>query len=185
MSDKDFPVGKQEKARLNVLKEMAILDSIEEKSFDDMTEMTALIFNVPTVTISLVDETRQWFKSHFGLDACQTERKIAFCNYTVMSDEILEVTDPLNDERFINNPLVTGDLHLRYYCGAPIIIKGQTIGAFCLIDYQSRAALSAGQRKILVTLADIVAKIINSRHLLLKSAGMFSDIMKGHWQDEE
>ena len=185
MSDRDFPVGENETARVSVLKEMGILDSIEEKSFDDMTEMAALIFNVPTVTISLVDETRQWFKSHYGLDACQTERKIAFCNYTVMSDQILEVTDPLHDERFANNPLVTGDLHLRYYCGAPIIVKGQTIGAFCLIDYKPREALCSDQRKILRTLADMVAKNINSRHLLLKSAGMLSDIMKGHWQDDE
>jgi GAF domain-containing protein len=181
MSERDFPVGDNEEKRLSVLKEMGILDSIEEKSFEEITEITALIFGVPTVTISLVDENRQWFKSHYGLDACQTDRKIAFCNYTVMSDEILEITDPLNDERFVNNPLVTGELHLRYYCGAPIIVKGVTIGAFCLIDYQPRQPLNDDQRRILTGLANIVSRTITNRHLLMKSTAIMADMMRNQW----
>ncbi|HSG60649.1 MAG TPA: GAF domain-containing protein [Pseudomonadales bacterium] len=178
MSERDFPVGIHEEKRLSVLKEMGILDSFEEKSFDEITEITALIFNVPTVTISLVDENRQWFKSHYGLDACQTERKIAFCNYTVLSDVILEVTDPQNDDRFTNNPLVTGELHLRYYCGAPIIVKGQTIGAFCLIDYTPRDPLNDNQRRILTGLANTVARAISHRHLLMKSTAVMADMLR-------
>lgn len=166
---KKFPISPKEDARLSVLKEMSILDTLEEKKFDDITNITSLIFNAPTVTISLVDEKRQWFKSHHGLDICETDRKIAFCNYTILSDEILEVHDPLNDERFKENPLVTGQFHLRYYCGAPIIIKQHTIGALCLLDYNMRKPLSTDQRTILLGLAKITADTILNRHLLQKS----------------
>jgi len=185
VSNQDFPVGPNEGKRIDVLKEMRILDSFEEASFNEITEMTSYIFGVPTVTISLVDETRQWFKSHYGLDACETDRDIAFCNFTVMSDNILEVTDPLSDERFNDNPLVVGELHLRYYCGAPIIIKGQTIGAFCLIDYENRLPLTEQQRTIFQGLANIVARTINQRHLIMKSAAMLSDVMRERWNSED
>lgn len=172
-----FPVSPNEDARLSVLKEMSILDTVEEQKFDDLTGLTSKIFDVPTVTISLVDETRQWFKSHHGLAVCETERGIAFCNYTVLSDEILEVTDPFADERFRDNPLVTGEFHLRYYCGAPIIIKGQTIGALCLLDYAPRPALSQDQRDILTALAKITADTILNRHLLQKSTVLLTGLL--------
>lgn len=172
-----FPISEHESSRLSVLKEMSILDTIEESKFDDITALTAMIFEVPTVTISLVDETRQWFKSHHGLSVCETERGVAFCNYTVLSDEILEVTNPMADDRFRDNPLVTGDFHLRYYCGAPIIIKGQTIGALCLLDYSDRQALSDTKRDILKGLAKITADAILNRHLLQKSTVLLTGLL--------
>ncbi|BDW85440.1 GAF domain-containing protein [Roseicyclus marinus] len=172
-----FPLSPDEASRISVLKEMSILDTIEERKFDDITALTSMIFDVPSVTISLVDETRQWFKSHHGLNVCETDRGIAFCNYTVMSDQILEITDPLSDARFRDNPLVTGDFHLRYYCGAPIIIKGQTIGALCLLDYSERSALSETQRKILTGLAKIAADAILNRHLLQKSTMLLTGLL--------
>lgn len=173
----NYPIGEREQFRLKVLKEMAILDTIEEASFDEITAMTSLIFSTPTVTVSLLDEHRQWFKSHHGLDVCETERDIAFCNYTVMSDQIFEVVDPQNDTRFKDNPLVTGDFNLRYYCGAPIIVKGETIGAFCLLDYFERSPLTKDQRTILQGLANIVTEAIANRHLLKKSAAMLAEVM--------
>lgn len=177
MSDVPFPIGENEAARLRVLTEMSIVDTIEEKSFDEMTEIISLIFKVPTVTISLLDETRQWFKSHHGLGVCETDRELAFCNYTILSDQLFEICDPLGDERFAQNPLVTGDFNLRYYCGAPIIIKGHTIGALCLIDYVQRAPLSAEGRKILSVMAKIVSDRIVSRHLLRKSTQLLAGML--------
>ena len=164
-----FPIGDNEEARLSVLKEMSILDTLEEKKFDDITALASKIFGVPTVAISLLDETRQWFKSHHGLDVCQTDRGVAFCNYTVTSDKILEITDPEADERFKSNPLVTGDFKLRYYCGAPIVIKNQSIGALCLLDYVKRNPLPDDKKEILLGLARITADMILHRHLLQKT----------------
>lgn len=171
---KSFPISPEETTRLSILKEMTILDTIEEKKFDDITAMTSHIFDVPKVTVSLIDETRQWWKSHHGLDICQTDRELAFCNYTILSDEILEVTDPLNDKRFQENPLVTGEFHLRYYCGAPIVIKGQSIGALCLLDHDIRSPLSVSQRTILSSLAKITADTIFNRYLLQKSIALLA-----------
>jgi len=179
MSQNDYPIGERDAERIAVLHEMKILDSIEEGSFDEFTSMCAEIFDVKTVVISLVDTDRQWFKSHHGLDAHQTERKLAFCNYTVLGHEIFEVTDPINDPRFKDNALVTGNLGLRYYCGAPIVIKGMAIGALCLIDYKKRAPLDEKQRRILTGLAAVCTRDIQNRHLLKKTTSMMSSILKG------
>lgn len=178
MSQNDYPIGEHDAERIAVLHEMKILDSIEEGSFDEFTAMCAEIFDVKTVVVSLVDTDRQWFKSHHGLDAHQTERKVAFCNYTVLGDEIFEVTDPLHDPRFKDNPLVTGDLGLRYYCGAPIIIKEMSIGALCLIDYNERQPLDEKQRRILTRLAAVCSRDIQNRYLLKKTTGMMSSMLK-------
>lgn len=162
----DYPVSKNEEERLRVLHKLKILDTADEQQFDHICEVAQYTFNVPTVVISLVDNDRQWFKSHLGLDACSTERKIAFCNYAVLGSEVFEVCDASKDERFMNNPLVTGDLHLRYYCGAPIIAYRQAIGSFCLIDYEPRAPLSDKGKKTLSYLADMVSELIQARHEL-------------------
>ena len=175
----DYPIAANEEQRIATLHELRILDSSPEHALDQITGLASAIFNIPTVLISLVDTDRQWFKSRCGLDAEQTERKVAFCNYTIMQEQIFEVIDPFADARFSNNPLVTGEFHLRYYAGAPILIRGQAIGAFCMLDYEPRPALTQRERTILLGLADITARSINERRLLRESTALISELSAG------
>jgi len=177
MTDQTYPVAPNDEARVKMLHDLKILDTASEETFDRVTEMMTIIFNIPTTIVSLVDGERQWFKSKRCLDVSETGRDVAFCNYTIMSDQIFEVTDPQNDERFKNNPLVTGDLGLRYYCGAPIVVRGFTIGALCMLDYNERTPLSADHRKVLLSLANMVSRSINDRRLLRESTVLISELM--------
>lgn len=105
-----------EQDRLQELKRLAIMDSLEEFAYDDITRMAAEMSGAPIALISFVDGTRQWFKARIGLQALQTPKEQAFCAVAIQTPgETLIVRDASADPRFAENPLVTGSPHIRFY----------------------------------------------------------------------
>lgn len=124
-----------EAARLSALEALGILDTPQSYSFDRVTEFAAFRFSMDAAFISLIDRDRQWFKSGCGLNATQTPRSAAFCDYTIRSDAPLVVPDALAHPVFQTNPLVTGPPYVRFYAGAPLLLdSGVRVGALCLLD---------------------------------------------------
>ncbi|RXF72150.1 PAS domain S-box protein [Arcticibacter tournemirensis] len=157
------PVSPNEKARLKALKSYHILDSLPEKEFDRFTELASLICGTSISLISLIDENRQWFKSKIGIDVSETSRDVAFCRYTILEKAIMEVKDATSDERFKDNPFVTGDPKIRFYAGYPIIdTAGFALGTLCVID-SVPGQLSEGQARALQLLAGEIADAIVER----------------------
>lgn len=149
------PTPAREKERLALLHEMLLLDTPPERRLDRIVEFASTEFAVPICLISLVDSERQWFKARVGLSACETPRDISFCGHALDSDDILQVPDALLDERFHDNPLVTGPPHIRFYAGAPLAgPDGLAIGTLCLIDTRPRT-LDPVERAILESLRDL------------------------------
>lgn len=158
-----IPIPENESNRLDALKRYSILDTTPEESFDRITRIAAAYLGVPTVLVSLIDETRQWFKSRYGLDAQETPRDLAFCAYTIMSDEPMVVPDALLDTRFKENMLVTGAPHIRFYAGAPLHTHdGFNLGTLCAIDSKPRT-LTDEQTAIFVDLANLVIEALEFR----------------------
>jgi len=152
-----------EKLRLAALHEFQILDTLPEQEFNDITLLASQICETPIAAISLIDEHRQWFKSHVGIDADETPRRDAFCDYTIRDDGLFVVTDTAQDERFLANPLVTGEPHIRFYAGAPLISSdGYRLGALCVIDRKPRQ-ISEAQQRALGALARSVMSLIEAR----------------------
>lgn len=152
-----------ESSRLEALHGYEILDTASEEVFERITTMAARLFDVPIAVISLVDTNRQWFKSCYGLDADQTDRKVAFCAHAILSPKTLVVPDARLDIRFANNPLVTGEPHIRFYAGALLRTQdGRNIGTLCLIDHRPRS-FSAGQQAHLEDMAQITMHQIELR----------------------
>lgn len=128
-----------EAARLAALRRYRILDTEPERSFDDLALLASHICGTPMALITLVDEHRQWFKSRVGVTIAETSRAVSFCTHAIRERDLFVVQDALNDERFRNNPQVTGAPHYRFYAGAPLITpQGHALGTLCVADRKPR-----------------------------------------------
>ncbi len=150
---KKAPFPENEAKRLKALQKYNILDTLPEMSFDDITRIASHISETPVALISLVDSERQWFKSKIGFDIEETPRDISFCSHAILEPDILVVPDTHKDERFFDNPLVTGEDNIRFYAGSPLVTaKGETLGTLCVIDRTPRN-LDETQKEALRALA--------------------------------
>lgn len=117
-----------------------ILDTPADQRYDDITKLAQMFCQTPIALVSLVDTNRQWFKSKQGVEVSETPGDIAFCSHAILSDEALVIEDATKDDRFSDNPLVTGDTHIRSYLGYPLISsKGFRLGTLCAIDTEPRS----------------------------------------------
>jgi diguanylate cyclase (GGDEF)-like protein len=133
------PTLPNESERLAALEATRLVYSPAEERFDRLTRLAAGVFGAPVALVSLVDDRRQYFKSAFGLETGETPREIAFCAHAIADGDRLVVEDALADERFADNPLVTGEPHVRAYAGRVIRSpSGQPVGTLCVIDQQAR-----------------------------------------------
>ncbi|WP_052717311.1 GAF domain-containing protein [Chromobacterium vaccinii] len=162
MQSPGIPTNEAERVR--VLQELLILDTDPEERYDAITAYCRSRFAVKIALISLVDSNRLWFKSHCGLDASETPRDISFCGHAILGDDILEIPDASDDDRFCDNPLVLGDPNIRFYAGAPLkLSSGHAIGTLCLIDSKPKH-LAGEEKRHLKTLAHtVVLEIEGSR----------------------
>lgn len=142
--------------RLKALRSLNILGTAPEEHFDAVCRTAQALFGVPIALVSLVDEESQWFKARCGFDIDGTPRDAAFCTYTILSDNVLVIEDAGHDERVRKSPLVTGRHGVRFYAGAPLVLKpGVRVGSLCVMDTKPRP-FSPEQRRQLQDLARIV-----------------------------
>ena len=156
-----------EQDRVRALRGYEILDTPPEQAFDDLTLLASVICEAPISLVSLVDGQRQWFKSRIGMDLAETPRDVAFCAHAILEPrEVLVVPDATADQRFSDNPLVTGDPQIRFYAGAPIATSsGHAVGTLCVLDRKPRE-LTQRQREALQSLARQAATQLDLRSAL-------------------
>jgi len=159
---------RNEEDRLAALHSYDIFDSGEEKDFDALTSLASAICQIPIALITFIDDKRQWFKSHHGTDMTENLRELSFCTYVIESGEdIMLVPDPSLDERFVNNPMVTGPTKVAFYAGVPLVNEdGYALGTLCMLDQQTHT-LSTQQIEALKTLAKQVVDKIELRRKVL------------------
>jgi len=153
--------------RLDALHSLELLDSPADADFDAVVQLAQALFQVPICLISLIDQDRQWFKACIGLDDSETSREVSFCAHAILQPaNVFVVLDATQDQRFHDNPLVSGAPHIRFYAGAPILLpSGYPIGTVCIIDSVSRSDFGPEAMRQLKALADVALNAISLRAL--------------------
>jgi GAF domain-containing protein len=152
-----------EDLRLSAVNRYEILDTPPDGAFDRITQLAARIFDVPIATITLVDRERIWFKSKHGIDAEEIGRDPGLCASAVLHYEPWVVTDASIDPRTLDNPLVRGELGLRFYAGVPLTTADRyNLGTLNIIDTAPRE-LTDDELDTLKQLADIVVDELELR----------------------
>ncbi|KHT40866.1 sensor domain-containing diguanylate cyclase [Vibrio sinaloensis] len=159
-----------EEQRIADLQGLNILDTEPEERFDRVTRLAKRLLDVPIAVVSLVDSNRQWFKSCLGLDATETPRSISFCGHAILGDEPFIIPDAKQDTRFMGNPLVENEPHIRFYAGIPLVYHDNSkLGTLCVIDTKPRE-LQPHEVQDLVDLAKIAEQeLANSLEATLDS----------------
>ncbi|MBD2093730.1 PAS domain-containing protein [Trichocoleus sp. FACHB-591] len=158
-----------EAKRLEALRRYNVLDTPPEAAFDRVTSLAARLFQMPTVLVSLVDESRAWFKSCYGFNQQEVPRHDSICNLALLANDVLVIPDARQDDRFACNPFVQNEPTLRFYAGAPLITQdGFNLGTLCLLDTTPRDALTQEQLEILTDLAAIVVDELELRLAVAK-----------------
>ncbi len=162
MIEPEIPVNESE--RLNDLESYSILDTLPESEYEEITKLAAMICQVPIALISLIDNDRQWFKSHFGLNISETPRTLAFCAHAINNpSEVLSVPDARLDARFKDNPLVTSNPNVTAYTGVPLVsTSGYPLGTLCVIDTKPKE-MNAEQIEALKALSNQVIRLFELR----------------------
>ena len=161
-----------ERLRLDNLKSFDVLGTGAEEDFNDLAALTAQFFNCPVALVTLIDETQQWFKGKIGTDLKSNQRNLSFCAHTILTQEVMVVEDAANDDRFFDNPMVSGEFKIRFYAGAPITSpEGYNLGTICMFD-QVAKTFSATEKNTLILLAKQAGKLLELRkkNLLLRES---------------
>lgn len=159
------PIPSNEPERIASLRKMLLLSSPDEEAFDRVTRMAQRVFNVPIALISLIDTNRQWFKSCIGLPVRETGRDVSFCGHAILQDDVFVIENALEDPRFADNPLVTGEPRVIFYAGRPLRnAENFMIGTLCIIDHTPRKC-SAEDRRALDDLGYWIEQVFYGREL--------------------
>ncbi|MBF59864.1 GAF domain-containing protein [Halomonas sp. FeN2] len=157
-----------ETQRLAALHTLQVLDTPQDTAFERLTQLARDLFDVPIALVSLVDKERQWFKSHLGLDVCETNRAFSFCAHAIAHDAPLMIADTHKDERFADNPLVIDSPRIRFYAGYPLRpLDDMAIGTLCIIDQKPRQ-FSERDLKLLGSLAGQAEELLRLHKLQLE-----------------
>lgn len=149
-----------EEVRLNDLYTYNILDTEEEKEFNDLVELVDELYNCAIVSVTFVDKSRLWFKALKGAEAKEVPREGTPCHYAIRGNEVMTVPDLLSDERFADNQLLTETMGMRFYAGAPIIsTDGNALGTVCIFDNRPRR-MSQKQCFALKAIASQVSRLL-------------------------
>lgn len=151
--------------RVAALRAYDILDTPREEEFDEVVRVVSAICGTPISVINLIDSERQWFKAEIGLGVRETPLPASICSHAILQPDLFIVPDTLADQRFSDNPLVTGDPRLRFYAGALLKTpEGLPLGTICVLDYKPRD-LDENQKALLRLTARQIMKMMELRRL--------------------
>ena len=173
-------------ARLEALAALDVVDSHADADFERLSRTAAFVFKAEIALVTLIDKERQWFRACFGVDnVTEALTETSFCAHAIAlpgDEDTLVVLDAASDDRFKNNPLVTGWPGIRFYAGAAVIVAGQKVGSLCVISTKPREALEPGLVEQLVDLAGLASTLFSLKDEARVRARTAAALVREEWR---
>tara|TARA_R110002051_G_scaffold78776_1_gene142411 strand:- start:1108 stop:2217 length:1110 start_codon:yes stop_codon:yes gene_type:complete len=155
-----FGLPWNEDARLEAVRRSALVGSSADSRFDRLVRLAAYVTRAPIAMFTLITKDQQWFKSRVGFDGESTSRDWAFCNETLVANELTVIEDLSRDETYKSNPTLDEPYGFRFYAGAPVRDPlGFALGSICIIDVVPRS-LKHEERDALITIAEAISNLL-------------------------
>ncbi|EAR51456.1 two-component sensor histidine kinase [Oceanicola granulosus HTCC2516] len=153
-----YPVPFNEDARVTAVHAVPGLTRENEPLFDAICTAAARLFDCPIAHVSVVEQSRQWYKSVVGIELSEMPKDNSFCTHTIMSGEPMVVPDLSRDPRFVDHPMVAeGGPQARFYAGVPLVLSsGFRFGSLCVLDFVPHAAPGEREMAALTALGEAV-----------------------------
>jgi GAF domain-containing protein len=148
-----------EPERLQALTRYGFAQEQMLKSLDPVVQIASHMFAMPIAAVNMIGSDHVFFAAAVGLNgedlsALERSREVSFCAHAITQNEVMVVADASCDERFFDNPLVTGPAQVRFYAGVPLRSpEGLALGALCILDKQPHPEFSAADARRLAELA--------------------------------
>ena len=124
------------------------------------------MFDMPAAAVNMIGSDHVFFAASIGIDEVDMRRDVSFCAHAITQGEVMVVPDATVDERFHDNPLVTGSAGLRFYAGVPLFSPGgHPLGALCVIDSKPHPDFSRTDRDRLRELAQMASDRLELRRV--------------------
>ena len=171
-----YPLPDNEPERLAELRKMAILGLPAEQEFHQLASLAAAMLGTPMAFLSFIDEETQWLKVRVGLELTETPREHAFCNHTILGQDVLVVEDATKDLRFHHNPFVVNDPKIRFYAGVPVASdNGFNVGSLCVIDSMPKR-ITVEQQAALKSLGSLASSLLARRRAGLRASELAEEL---------
>lgn len=162
MNDTALPIN--EEKRLQALEAYGIINTKPERDYNEIAKLAKIICQTKIALITFIDKDTQWFKAHEGTEINKNSRELALCSHALNNPEaITYAPDTLKDDRFKDNPMVTGPTNIRFYAGVPLInLEGYILGTICIMGHEPKT-LDKSQIRGLQLLAKQVMNLLELR----------------------
>jgi diguanylate cyclase (GGDEF)-like protein len=153
--------------QLDALRALTLFNANPDERFDRLTRLAKRVFDVAVAKVTFVTPETVYTISCAGEKRTTTPRELSFCSHAVSDDDVMVVPDTLADSRFADNPFVTGEPHVRFYAGCPLILmNGCRLGTLCLVDYVPRE-MTQEDISLLKDLAATVEHELTALHMAI------------------
>lgn len=169
-------------SRLRALAALEVLGTDPDADFDRLARVAAHIFGAEVALVTLIDKERQWFRTGYGTELTEAATRDSFCAHTIAGFGAMAVLDAAADPRFMHNPLVTGEHHIRFYAGAPVVIAGQRLGSLCVLGRTARSELDPALLDQLVDMAGLASTLFVLKDEARVRARTAAALLKEEWR---
>lgn len=155
----------QDVTRREAIAEYGVLDE-PQGDLQGLVQLAARVCGVPTAVINIIDDRFQHQIASVGFAAAVCSREDSMCAVIFQTPGHTVVPDAREDDRFRDNPFVTGVIaNVRFYASSPLITpSGIPIGTLCVFDEQT-GELSQEDSDALALLAHQIVDVLELRRM--------------------